>query len=81
MRHLATVIPDYMIACLQTDRVSFYAHVGWELWRGDLAGRGEHGLIPTPEQQGVMILRLPQTPLLDLDGLLTIEDQGVRIWE
>ncbi len=82
MRCLATVIPEYTIACLQTERVSFYAHVGWELWRGGLAGRGEHGLIPTPAQQGVMILRLPQTPPLDLDSLLTIESQlPARIWE
>ncbi|MCX6046472.1 MAG: GNAT family N-acetyltransferase [Chloroflexi bacterium] len=82
LRHLATVIPDYVMACLQTDRVAFYTHVGWELWRGPLAGRAEHELIPTPEQQGVMILRLPQTPPLDLDSLLTIESQlPARIWE
>jgi hypothetical protein len=36
-------------------------------------------LIPTPDQDGVMILRLPRTPPLDLDGLLSIHVQG-RIW-
>jgi len=50
------------------------------LWRGQLAGRGEDGLVFTPDQQGVMVLRLAHTPLLDLDSLLTIEIAG-RIWE
>ena len=80
MRHLATVSSvEYEIACLETERVSFYTRLGWELWRGPLAGRGEEGLIPTPDQQGIMILRLLRTPALDLDSLLTIEVQG-RIW-
>jgi aminoglycoside 2'-N-acetyltransferase I len=80
MRHLAKISSDnYEIACLETDQVSFYERLGWDLWRGPLAGRGEQGLIPTPDQTGIMILRLPQTPALDLDSLLTIEVQG-RIW-
>ena len=79
MQALAQHIPDYEIACLQTDVPAFYEQVGWELWRGALGGRSEQGVIPTPEQKGVMILRLPQTPALDLDSQLTIE-QGGRIW-
>jgi len=34
MRHLASVISDFEIACLGTDRVWFYTQVGWEVWRG-----------------------------------------------
>jgi len=81
MNRLAAEIDEYEIACLQTDRPGFYERLGWEVWRGPLAGRSDHGLIPTPEQRGVMVLRLPQTPQLDLDGLLTIERQPERIWE
>ena len=81
LRRLATEIDDYEIGCLQTDRVSFYDRLGWELWRGPLAGRGEDGLIPTPNQRGVMVLRLPNTPPLDFEKLLTIEPQPFRIWE
>lgn len=80
MRHLADNIADYEIACLETDRPTFYSRLGWELWRGPLAGRGEEGLIPTPAQTGIMILRVARTPILDLDGALTIECQGGRIW-
>jgi aminoglycoside 2'-N-acetyltransferase I len=80
MQHVASVITDYEIAGLETSVPGFYESAGWELWRGSLAGRGAEGLIPTPEKQGVMILRLPKTPELNLNGLLTIEDQKVRIW-
>jgi len=81
LRRAAEAITDYDIGCLQTDKPGFYDRMGWELWRGPLAGRCEHGLIPTPDQRGVMVLRLSQTPQLDLDALLTIEQQPNRIWE
>jgi len=81
MQRVAEEMGDYDIGCLQTDRTSFYAHLGWEEWRGPLAGRSDEGLIPTPDQRGVMVLRLPSTPALDLDSLLTIEPQPHRIWE
>ena len=81
MRQLASDIDrKYMIACLETDRETFYERLGWQTWRGPLAGRSEHGLIPTPEQHGVMVLRLSQTPILDFDSMLTIESQTGRIW-
>ena len=81
MRHLASTIDgEYIIGCLETERIEFYEQVGWEVWRGPLAGRSEQGLIPTPEQNGIMILRLSQTPALNLDSTLTIECQDQRIW-
>jgi len=79
MRHLAAVITDFEIACLETEHVSFYAQLGWEEWRGALAGRRGTELIPTPDQKGIMILSLAHTPPLDLDSTLTIEYDG-RIW-
>ncbi|HEX5097475.1 MAG TPA: GNAT family N-acetyltransferase [Acidimicrobiia bacterium] len=82
MRRLAASIDDYEIGCLQTDVRGFYEPLGWELWRGPLAGREDDGTVtPTPDQTGVMVLRLPNSPPLDLDGLLTIERQQYRIWE
>jgi len=81
MRHLADEIATtYAVACLETDKPGFYARLGWQLWRGPLAGRGEHGLIPTPQQRGVMVLRLPAKPALDFDAALSIECQPGRIW-
>jgi aminoglycoside 2'-N-acetyltransferase I len=81
MQSLASRIDgECVIGCLETDRVEFYERLGWKLWRGPLAGRSEHGLIPTPEQRGIMVLQLSQTPALDLDSMLTIECQPSRIW-
>ena len=80
MEHLAKNIPDYEIAGLETERPAFYERLGWEAWRGALAGRSEQGLIPTPGQEGIMILRLAGTPAINLDGMLTIECQEGRIW-
>lgn len=72
---------DYRLCALETDRPRFYTRLGWEVWRGPLAGRGGgEELVPTPEAQGhVLIHRLPRTPNLNLNSLLTIEIQG-RIW-
>lgn len=81
MNRMAAEIGDYEIGCLQTGRLSFYERLGWIPWRGPLAGRGDDGLIPTPQQRGVMVLPLANTPALDLDQLLTIECQPARIWQ
>jgi GNAT superfamily N-acetyltransferase len=81
MRYLAQDVgASHAIACLETDIPEFYTPLGWELWRGALAGRSECGLIPTPDQTGVMVLRLSQTPSLNLDAPLSIECQPARIW-
>jgi aminoglycoside 2'-N-acetyltransferase I len=80
MRHLASVVTDCDIACLETERGAFYERLGWEEWRGPLAGRSAEGLIPTPDERGITSLRLPRTPSLDPDALLTIEAQPSRIW-
>jgi aminoglycoside 2'-N-acetyltransferase I len=81
MRQLANEIDrEYVIACLETERITFYERLGWQTWRGPLGGRSAQGLIPTPEQNGIMILRLSQTPALNLDSALSIEIQNERIW-
>jgi aminoglycoside 2'-N-acetyltransferase I len=79
MRLLADNVADYDISCLETERPQFYARLGWELWRGPLGGLRADVLIPTPEQEGIMILRTARTPPLDLDRQLLIEWDG-RLW-
>jgi aminoglycoside 2'-N-acetyltransferase I len=81
MRLLAAEIESrYVIACLETDREGFYERLGWQTWRGALAGRNEKGLVPTPGQHGIMVMRLSRTPALNFDSMLTIECQPGRIW-
>ena len=80
MAYLGHEIRDYELGCLATRSPGFYGRMGWEVWRGSQAGRDETGPFPTPDQRGTMILRLASTPVLDLDGLLTIEKQDGRVW-
>jgi len=81
MRQLASDIDrEYIIGCLETERETFYERLSWQTWRGPLAGRNEQGLIPTPEQRGIMVLQLSRTPPLNLDAALSIECQDERIW-
>lgn len=79
MQGLANNIADYAIACLETERPAFYERLGWEVWRGPLAARKGTELIATPDQKGILILRLAHTPPLDPDESLTVEYDG-RIW-
>ena len=81
MRRLAGAIDDYEVGCLQTDRPTFYEHLGWEVWRGPLAGRGEEGLVPTPDQQGCHGAAAAVDAAARPGALLTIECQPSRIWE
>ena len=80
MRELIANISAYDIACLKTDRMGFFERLGWQRWRGPRAGRSGSELIRTPDQQNIMVLRLANTPPLDLDRALTIEAQAGRIW-
>ena len=61
-------------------RPSFYRRLGWEPWIGPLAIRSEQGLDPTPDDECVLILRLPRTPDLDLTALLTAEWRPGEPW-
>jgi aminoglycoside 2'-N-acetyltransferase I len=79
MRRLADEIDDHEIGGLETEVRGFYEPLGWELWRGALAGLRDGELALTPDQTGIMVLRLAPTRDLDLDGPLTIEVNG-RIW-
>src|SRR2546423_15519139 len=62
MRHLATVLADFEMACLETERVSFYARVGWEVWRRPVRGRRAKEHPPTPPPNRVMDSRPAPTP-------------------
>lgn len=79
MQYLATAVTDCEIGCLETDDPGFYRRLAWEEWRGPLGGRSEQRLIPTPDQKGIMILRMPATPRLDPGQLLTIGANELRI--
>jgi aminoglycoside 2'-N-acetyltransferase I len=80
MRALVPHMDGFAIGALSPTNTEFYRRLGWELWRGPLSVRTETGLVPTPDEE-VMILRLPATPpALDLHAPLSIEWRPGELW-
>ncbi len=79
MQRIAAEIQDYQLAALSPFAAGYYAQLGWQLWQGPLFVRVDGTLEPTPDE-AVMILRLPQTPPLDLTAALSVEWREGEIW-
>ena len=69
-----------LIWVLSPFSVAYYERLGWELWRGSLFLRTDSGLIRTPRDGGVMILRLPRTPNLDVNATLSVKRREGELW-
>jgi aminoglycoside 2'-N-acetyltransferase I len=79
LRRLADEVQDYDLAALAPSDETFYARLGWEVWRGPLLIRRGRVLEATPDET-VMVLRLPRTPGLDLDEPLSAEWRRGELW-
>jgi aminoglycoside 2'-N-acetyltransferase I len=79
MRRLAEALGDFDLGALSPTTAGIYAKLGWEHWRGPLSIRGPEGLIPTPDEE-IMILRLPRTPPMDTNAPLSAEWRAVEEW-
>jgi aminoglycoside 2'-N-acetyltransferase I len=81
LRALVSQLANHEIAGLSPSAAAFYERLGWELWRGPLFVRTEAGLESSPEDEEVMILRLPRTPEdVDLDASLSVEWRPGEVW-
>lgn len=80
MRRATEEIQDFDIAALSTGSPGFYARLGWQLWRGPLFLRTDKGLVPTPNEHGVMVLTLNKTPPIDINAPLSIEWRELEPW-
>jgi aminoglycoside 2'-N-acetyltransferase I len=80
MERLASEIQDFDLAALSPFSVKYYERLGWERWRGPLFIRTENGLLPSPDDEEVMVLRLPNTPDLDLSAPLSAEWREGELW-
>jgi aminoglycoside 2'-N-acetyltransferase I len=73
-------IQDYELAALSPFNVAYYERLGWELWRGPLFIRKEEDLMPSLDDEEVMIFRLLRTPVLDLNAPLSAEWREGELW-
>lgn len=79
MRRLAREVANYDLSALSTGTPELYEPLGWETWRGPLYVRQDGEARPTPDE-GVMILRLPGTPPLDLEAPLSCDWREGEVW-
>ena len=81
MKYTIGEIQEYELAALSPFNVEYYERLGWERWHGPLFIRTREGnLLPSPDDEEVMIYRLPQTPGLDLSAPLSAEWREGELW-
>src|SRR5215211_7341351 len=81
MKYLVDEIQDYELAALSPFSVEYYERLGWERWRGPLFIRTKEGnLLPSLDDEEVMIYRLPQTPIFDFNAPLSAEWREGELW-
>jgi hypothetical protein len=79
LRYFPSQVIEFDLAALSPAPDALYTRVGWRFWRGPLAVRTAQGLVPTPEEE-VMVLHLPRTPELDLELPLSVEWRPGEVW-
>ena len=80
MKRLAEEIVDFEIAGLCTGLPDFYSRLGWKVWKGPLLSRKDDELIPSRESASVMVLSIPNSPVLNLSAPLSIEWREGEVW-
>jgi hypothetical protein len=79
MQRLALELGAYDIGALSPSETTLYQRLGWERWRGALSVRTANGVVPTPDEE-VMVLRLPGSPAVDLDLPLSVDWRPGEVW-
>jgi aminoglycoside 2'-N-acetyltransferase I len=73
----AVVIETYPIAALSTHMAAFYERLGWERWHGPAhVVRGGLWVRHPDEDDGVMVLRPPGGPPVDLTAKIAVDHRS-----
>lgn len=71
----------YELGALSTGEHAFYEQLGWERWRGPTFVRTDDGRTRTEDEDGgVVILRTPSSPPLDLDAAISCDWRPGDVW-
>ena len=71
----------YSLGALSTGAHAFYETLGWEHWRGPTFVNSPDGRLPTPGDDGdIMVLRTPRSPRLDLGGKIVCDWRAGDVW-
>jgi len=72
---------SYELGALSTHRLDFYRRLGWIVWNGPTAVRTSEGVVRTADEDGgILVLRTPTSPDLDLDGILVCDWRPGDVW-
>jgi aminoglycoside 2'-N-acetyltransferase I len=72
---------QFELGALGTGEQPFYERLGWEIWRGPTSVRAPSGEVPTPDEDGyIMVLRTPSSPTLDLDAPISCDWRDGDVW-
>ena len=76
------IAEGYELGALGTGDQPFYERLGWRVWRGPSSVRAPDGDLPTPDEDGfIMVLAVPSTPpWLDLDAPISCEWRAGDDW-
>lgn len=82
MEAVGSIIRErYELGALGTGSNAFYARLGWRTWQGPTAIRTASGDVPTPAEDGcIMVLATPATPPLDPTELITSDERPGDAW-
>jgi aminoglycoside 2'-N-acetyltransferase I len=82
MQRIGEIIQQrYALGVLSTGAPVFYERLGWERWRGPTSVSSPRGPERTPDDDGgVMILRTPTSPNLDLDQTIVCDWRPGDVW-
>lgn len=59
----------FRLGALGSGLHAFYERLGWIVWKGPTSVRTDRGVVPTPEEDGYVLVRLtPTSPSLDLSA-------------
>lgn len=75
------VVAEYDFGALSTGQRNFYERFGWERWLGPTNVRTEQGLQRTADEDGgILFLRTPRTPRLDLNEPISCDWRAGDVW-
>lgn len=82
MREAGTYIDrTFQLGALGTGLHAFYERLGWIVWKGPTAVRTDARIVPTPEEDGYVLVRLtPSSPDSDLSAPISCEWRAGDVW-
>lgn len=75
------VLANFELGALGTGSHAFYERLGWRTWQGPSGVRTARGLVPTPDEDGyILILATPTSPTLRPSDPISCEWRAGDVW-